>query len=124
MIKMKRSAILAGILGFTLALSGCGGGGGSATEQPAAQPSDTPATTPKDEGNGGKTADKPNLRMIMQYGLFDPKTEYVAKYIQERTGFNVEYRIIQHGASHWFSPKVSCTKRRTSFAYSPLLLSD
>lgn len=32
--------------------------------------------------------------MIMQYGLFDPKTEYVAKYIQERTGFNVEYELL------------------------------
>ncbi|AWP28982.1 extracellular solute-binding protein [Paenibacillus glucanolyticus] len=94
MIKIKKSAVLAGILGFTLALSGCGGGGGGTTDTPAAQPSDTPATTPKDEGDGGKTAEKPGLRMIMQYGLFDPKTEYVAKYIQERTGFNVEYELL------------------------------
>ncbi|MFE0560620.1 extracellular solute-binding protein [Paenibacillus sp. NPDC058910] len=94
MIKIKKSAVLAGILGFTLALSGCGGGGGGTTDTPAAQPSDTPASTPKDEGNGGKTAEKPNLRMIMQYGLFDPKTEYAAKYIQERTGFNVEYELL------------------------------
>ncbi|MBT2761548.1 extracellular solute-binding protein [Paenibacillus sp. ISL-20] len=94
MIKIKKSAVLAGILGFTLALSGCGGGGGGTTDTPAAKPSDTPATTPKDEGNGGTTAEKPGLRMIMQYGLFDPKTEYVAKYIQERTGFNVEYELL------------------------------
>ncbi|WP_339295964.1 extracellular solute-binding protein [Paenibacillus sp. FSL W7-1279] len=94
MIKIKKSAVLAGILGFTLALSGCGGGGGGTTDTPAAQPTDTPATTPKDEGNGGTTAEKPSLRMIMQYGLFDPKTEYVAKYIQERTGFNVEYELL------------------------------
>ncbi|MGC6585694.1 extracellular solute-binding protein [Paenibacillus sp. Dod16] len=94
MIKIKKSAVLAGILGFTLALSGCGGGGGGTTDTPAAQPTDTPATTPKDEGNGGTTAEKPGLRMIMQYGLFDPKTEYVAKYIQERTGFNVEYELL------------------------------
>lgn len=94
MIKMKRSAVLAGILGFTLALSGCGGGGGGTKDQPAAKPSDTPAAATKDEGNGGKTADKPNLRMIMQYGLFDPKTEYVAKYIQERTGYDVNYELL------------------------------
>lgn len=93
MIKIKKSAVLAGILGFTLALSGCGGGGGT-TNTPAAQPSDTPASTPKDDGNKDKTAEKPGLRMIMQYGLFDPKTEYVAKYIQERTGFNVEYELL------------------------------
>ena len=30
----------------------------------------------------------------MQYGLFDPKTEYVAKYIEERTGFHVEYELL------------------------------
>ncbi|EGG35896.1 extracellular solute-binding protein [Paenibacillus sp. HGF5] len=94
MIKIKKSAVLAGILGFTLALSGCGGGGGGTTNTPAAQPSDTPASTPKDEGNKDTTAEKPGLRMIMQYGLFDPKTEYVAKYIQERTGFNVEYELL------------------------------
>ncbi|WP_098742645.1 extracellular solute-binding protein [Paenibacillus sp. EZ-K15] len=94
MIKIKKSAVLAGILGFTLALSGCGGGGGGTTDTPAAQPSDTPASTPKDEGNKDTTAEKPGLRMIMQYGLFDPKTEYVAKYIQERTGFNVEYELL------------------------------
>ncbi|AYB45683.1 extracellular solute-binding protein [Paenibacillus lautus] len=94
MIKIKKSAVLAGILGFTLALSGCGGGGGGTTNTPAAQPSDTPASTPKDDGNKDTTAEKPGLRMIMQYGLFDPKTEYVAKYIQERTGFNVEYELL------------------------------
>ncbi|MGG3311387.1 extracellular solute-binding protein [Paenibacillus lautus] len=94
MIKIKKSAVLAGILGFTLALSGCGGGGGGTTDTPAAQPSDTPASTPKDDGNKDTTSEKPGLRMIMQYGLFDPKTEYVAKYIQERTGFNVDYELL------------------------------
>jgi len=93
MIKIKKSAVLAGILGLTLALSGCGGGGGT-TNTPAAQPSDTPATTPKDEGGASTTTEKPTLHMIMQYGMFDPKTEYVVKWIQERTGFNVEYELL------------------------------
>ncbi|MGG6310386.1 extracellular solute-binding protein [Paenibacillus macerans] len=93
MIKLPKSAVLAAILGFALALSGCGGGGNMA-DTPAAQPSDGISTTPSEETKGEGTAGKPDLRMIMQYGLFDPKTEYVAKYIQERTGFHVEYELL------------------------------
>ncbi|PAK55219.1 extracellular solute-binding protein [Paenibacillus sp. 7541] len=90
MIKLKRSSILAAVLGFTLALSGCGGGGSTAE-----QPNEPPTTPEQGQGaSGGETAEKPNLRMIMQYGLFDPKTEFAAKYIQERTGYNVEYELL------------------------------
>ena len=45
--------------------------------------------------------------MIMQYGLFDPKTEYVAKYIQERTGFNVEYELPAENADEKLNLLVS-----------------
>ncbi|CAM3391532.1 MULTISPECIES: extracellular solute-binding protein [Paenibacillus] len=96
MIKKKKSAVLTAILGFTLALSACGGGGGTGTNTPSATPSDPPATTPAENGGdkGTQGGDKPGLRMIMQYGLFDPKTEYVAKYIEERTGYKVEYELL------------------------------
>ncbi|MFD1175945.1 extracellular solute-binding protein [Paenibacillus puldeungensis] len=93
MIKLKKSAVLATILGFTLILSGCGGGGNNA-ENKAEKPSNSASTTTSEGTNKGKTEGKADLRMIMQYGLFDPKTEYVAKYIQERTGFNVEYELL------------------------------
>lgn len=90
----KTSAVLTAILGFVLVLSGCGGGGG--TSEPAVtEPSGGNTNTATTEGsNSGGSKDKPDLRMIMQYGLFDPKTEYVAKYIEERTGFHVEYELL------------------------------
>lgn len=93
MIKLKKSAVLATILGFTLTLSGCGGGGNN-VENKTEKPSNSASTTTSEGTNKGKTEGKADLRMIMQYGLFDPKTEYVAKYIQERTGFNVEYELL------------------------------
>lgn len=91
--KMKTSAVLTAILSFALVLSGCGGGGGT-SEPNAVEPSGNTTNATSEGTNGGDNSGKPDLRMIMQYGLFDPKTEYVAKYIEERTGFHVDYELL------------------------------
>lgn len=49
MIKLKRSSILAAVLGFTLALSGCGGGGSTAE-----QPNEPPTTPEQGQGASGE----------------------------------------------------------------------
>lgn len=64
----KRNAWIAAILVLSLAVAGCGGG--------------------KDGGS------KSELTMLMQYSLFDPNTEFVGKYINEKTGFQVKYEML------------------------------
>ncbi|WP_106768408.1 extracellular solute-binding protein [Paenibacillus faecalis] len=79
---IKKSAMLAVILGVVLAIAGCGG----------STKTDTPKTSAPAEGQ--KEGDKPVIRMIMQYGLFDPSKEYTSQIINERTGYDVQYEML------------------------------
>lgn len=79
----KKSALLAALLGLTMVVSGCGGGGAK-PESPGAAPTEPPKT---EEGSK-------DIVMLMQYGLFDPAKELTAKYINEKTGYNVKYEML------------------------------
>lgn len=83
----KNSAMLAILLGLSLAISGCGGGDTPKT--------DTPKTaTPSPADDQKKDEKKPTIRMIMQYGNFDPNKEYTSQVIQEKTGYEVQYEML------------------------------
>lgn len=93
---MKRKySWLALIIVLALALSACGGGGGGGSEE---QPPATGGTETPSNEQGGQTeetgGEKPELRMLMQYGMFDPATEYTAKFITEATGYKVNYEML------------------------------
>ncbi|MGM1046660.1 MAG: extracellular solute-binding protein [Bacillota bacterium] len=85
---IKKSAMLAVLLGFSLAVSGCGGGSTKTeTETPKAE-------TPKTASEGQKEETKPGIRMIMQYGMFDPSKEFTNQLIKEKTGYDVQYEML------------------------------
>ncbi|MFD0616055.1 extracellular solute-binding protein [Paenibacillus sp. GCM10027629] len=78
----KRKTMFVALLGLSLAVSGCAGGA-SKTESPGSSSEGT-------KGGDGKK----EIRMIMQYGLFDPAKEYISQYINEKTGYNVKYEML------------------------------
>ncbi|OPA72964.1 ABC transporter substrate-binding protein [Paenibacillus selenitireducens] len=78
----KRKTMLAAFLGLSLAVSGCGGG--------ASKPESSGASSEGPKGGDSKK----EIRMIMQYGLFDPAKEYTSQYINEKTGYNVKYEML------------------------------
>lgn len=86
---IKKSAMLAVLLGFSLVASGCGGGGTTKTDTPKTE---TPKTAAPSEKQ--KEEAKPGIRMIMQYGLFDPSEEYTSQVIKEKTGYDVQYEML------------------------------
>ncbi|WP_438350701.1 extracellular solute-binding protein [Paenibacillus sp. FA6] len=79
---MKKIARIALALGLSLAVGGCSSG---------------TANTGSNNQGGNESQDegtKPALRMIMQYGLFDPNKEFTSKYIQEKTGYEIKYEML------------------------------
>lgn len=78
----KKSSLLTLALGVSLAVTGCSGG---------STPSNTPANGNDTPATGDKKAD---LKMIMQYSRFDANTDYTAKYIAEKTGYNITYDML------------------------------
>lgn len=77
---MKKASWLAIILVFALALSACGGN---------SAPSENPGSS-----SGGDDGKKQNLTMLMQYSLFDPNADPVAKNIEDATGFKITYDML------------------------------
>ncbi|MBD2845508.1 extracellular solute-binding protein [Paenibacillus sp. IB182496] len=62
-----------------LVLAACGGNNGASSG---------------DGGGNAEGAEEPELRMLMQYSLFDPNEDYMAKAITEKTGFPVKYEML------------------------------
>lgn len=87
----KKSAMLAILLGMSLAISGCGGG-----TTPKADPKANTTKTPSDDKkeDDKKEEVKPAIRMIMQYGVYDPSKEFTSKLISEKTGYEVQYEML------------------------------
>lgn len=83
---MKKGSWLAIVIAFALALSACGGGN---SEKPGS--SEKPAAS---GANGGEEGTKPDLTMLMQYSLFDPNADPVAKNIEDATGYKVTYEML------------------------------
>lgn len=91
---MRKKSVLALIAAFTLTLAACSGGGNNA---PSSSPSpsasaNSEATATPDAGNDG--GEKPELTMLMQYGLFDPNQDPVSKFITEATGYPIKYEML------------------------------
>jgi putative aldouronate transport system substrate-binding protein len=83
----KKSVVLASVFALTLLAAGCGDSkdSGAASTAPTAGASTAPAAT---EGP------KAPLRMLMQYGRFDPNKDFMANYIKEKTGYDVTYEML------------------------------
>lgn len=71
MIRKIAAISLAGVL--TLSLAACGDNSGN---------------------EGGAGSDKPELKMLLQYGRFDPNEDYAAKAIARLTGYPVQYDML------------------------------
>lgn len=84
MFKKTLSAV--SIATLALAVAACGNGGEGGTTGGSAAPSDSK------QGEANKP--KPEFKALMQYGRFDPNTEYVAKYLNEKTGYKVTYDML------------------------------
>lgn len=84
---LKKSVVLASVLALTLVGVACGNseGEGSASPGAGAGSAATPVAT---EGP------KASLRMLMQYGRFDPNKDFMAGYIKEKTGYDVTYDML------------------------------
>lgn len=91
---MRKKPVFALMTAFALTLTACGSGGNSPSSSPSSSPSEntgSEATASPTTDAGGK---KPELTMLMQYGLFDPNEDPVSKYITEATGYPVKYEML------------------------------
>ena len=84
---MKKHILLCLMLAISLTIIGCG----SSSSNP-------PATAPADNGSGEEVKQNDDkeqqITMLLQYGLFDPKTEFVNQLIKEKTGYDVQYEML------------------------------
>ncbi|OBR63438.1 ABC transporter substrate-binding protein [Paenibacillus oryzae] len=80
---MKKGSWLAIVIALALTLTACGGGNG-----------EKPGSGEKPSENGGEGGAKPNLTMLMQYSLFDPNADPVAKNIEDVTGYKITYEML------------------------------
>ncbi|WP_214629258.1 extracellular solute-binding protein [Paenibacillus agaridevorans] len=85
---MKKGSMLALVLAFAVFLAACG-----SNNAPSSSPTGQPS--PSDAGGSGSGSEtKPELTMLMQYSLFDPNADPVAKNIEEATGYKVKYEML------------------------------
>jgi putative aldouronate transport system substrate-binding protein len=85
---LKRSLTVISIAALAATAVACGSGN---TKTNGAAPEPAPTA------GGGEQATnqpKPALKALMQYGRFDPNAEPVAKYLNEKTGYNVTYDML------------------------------
>lgn len=84
----KKSVLFTGIVALSLTAAGCGGSSG-------ADPSASPASSPSAAASQApKEAPKEPVRMLMQYGRFDPNKDFVAQLIKSKTGYDVNYEML------------------------------
>lgn len=83
---LKKSAVMASVLALALTAAACGDSGGK--KEGTASPGAGAASASATEGP------KPTLRMLMQYGRFDPNQDFMANYIKEKTGYTVQYEML------------------------------
>lgn len=91
-MRMRKTQVLAIFAAFALLLAACSGGTNApSSPSPSASASPDASATPDADSGGGE---KPELTMLMQYGLFDPNQDPVSKYISEATGYPVKYEML------------------------------
>ncbi|MEC0227247.1 type 2 periplasmic-binding domain-containing protein [Paenibacillus alba] len=85
---LKKCLTVLSITTLTAALSACGGS--TQTTGSSSSPSATTAAT----ASAAVNAQKPEFKALLQYGRFDPNTEVVAKFLNEKTGYKVTYDML------------------------------
>lgn len=83
----KFLSILLCLIMITSIISGCGPQNANQTN--TAQPAGSKEPAAKID-----LANKPTLHVLMAYGNFDPNTDVTAKYLEEATGYKVQYDML------------------------------
>ncbi|MCR2807514.1 extracellular solute-binding protein [Paenibacillus soyae] len=89
---MRKRSVFAMIAASTLTLAACSGNNAPPpSSSPSASASSEATATPSSDTGGGE---KPEMTMLMQYGLFDPNADPVSKAIEEATGYKTKYEML------------------------------
>ncbi|MFK7691768.1 extracellular solute-binding protein [Paenibacillus sp. HJGM_3] len=82
----KKTLTVVSIGALAVSLAACGGGDTKTTGGSSTSPSPSATVDPNKP--------KPEFKALIQYGRFDPNAEYVAKYLNEKTGYKVTYEML------------------------------
>lgn len=85
---LKAKKLIAGLLAGMILLTGCNAGGtasGASSKSPESSPEKVTTNT---------DGEKPTLKWLSYYASFDPNSEYVAKLLEDLTGYKVEYHLL------------------------------
>ncbi|WP_010274143.1 extracellular solute-binding protein [Paenibacillus senegalensis] len=86
----RKKTVVLSTAALTLLISACSGG-----SQPTSSPSASPSSSPSPSAsNGAQVEEKPVLRQLMPYGRFEADKEPVAIFLEEQTGYKVEYEML------------------------------
>ncbi|MGO4494942.1 ABC transporter substrate-binding protein [Paenibacillus sp. 2RAB27] len=85
---VKKMLVLMSITAVTAAITACGG-----TSQTTSS-STTPAASTAPVATVEANKPKPEFKALLQYARFDPNTEVVAKFLNEKTGYKVTYDML------------------------------
>jgi putative aldouronate transport system substrate-binding protein len=85
---LKKSVVLASVVALSVLGTACGGSSDSGSTASTA-PSGGAAASP-----AASSGPKAPLRMLMQYGRFDPNKDFTAGLIKEKTGYDVTYDML------------------------------
>ncbi|WP_240941108.1 extracellular solute-binding protein [Paenibacillus sp. HB172176] len=101
---MKKTAFIMMIIAMMLTVAACSGGNngnngnngnGSAGTNSANGTGDPGATSATDGGSDNAlTGDKPELRQLLPYNRIDPNSDYIANFLEEKTGYKVKYEML------------------------------
>jgi putative aldouronate transport system substrate-binding protein len=84
---VKKSLVLMSITALAASVAACGA-------DPATQSSTAPAASTAPTVSADANKPKPEFKALLQYGRFDPNTEVVAKFLNEKTGYKVTYDML------------------------------
>lgn len=104
---MKKTMIIVTVVVVMLAAAACGGtssGGNNEGGNAGGNASSHETSAPSNSGGGNNSSDpetkdvlsgeKPVLRQLQPYDRFDPNTEYTAKFLEEKTGYQSIYEML------------------------------
>lgn len=88
---MRKRSVIAIFAACTLLLAACSGNNASPSASPSASASPEASAQPSADNGGGE---KPELTMLMQYGLFDPNVDPAGKQVEALTGYKTKYEML------------------------------
>lgn len=81
-----------------LVLTACGGNSANnSNNSPSSKPSNTAESVPSKEPEPSANAlseKKPNMRVLHPFERYDPNNEFIAKFLEEKTGYKVNYEML------------------------------